>query len=68
MKIFNELIDYSYIETFDIKILEKSLILPIKSNGIYFKCYICEESNLELLELDTLVRSMYLKKRRFYFF
>ena len=45
MKIFNEIIDYSCFKEFQINELRDNLILPIKYDGIYFNCFVCEESN-----------------------
>ena len=68
MKIFNELIDYSCFEQFDIEKLQEYLILPINYDGIYFKCFICEKSNLDALNIKGLIRSEYLNKDEILFF
>ncbi|PLY08119.1 MAG: type II/IV secretion system protein [Arcobacter sp.] len=68
MKTFKELIDYSCFEQFDIKKLQEYLVLPIKYDGIYFKCFICEKSNLKAFNIKGLVRSEYLNKDEILFF
>ncbi len=68
MKIYDEIIDYNYINSFDIEILRKALIIPIKSDGIYFRCFICDESNIEILKVESLIRTTFLKKEEVLFF
>ena len=68
MKIFNEVIDYSCFEQFDIKKLRDSLVLPINFDGIYFNCFICEESKLEDFVIKELVKTKNLKKDEILFF
>ncbi len=68
MKTYNEIIDYNYVNSFDINILKKALVLPIKSDGIYFRCFVCDESNIELLNLDSLIKNIYMKKEDILFF
>lgn len=68
MKIFNEIIDYDCFSQFDINKLQEHLILPIEYDGIYFKCFICENSNLDALKIKGLVRSEYLEKDEILFF
>lgn len=59
---FNEIIDYSCFEHFNIKDLETALILPIKYDGIYFNCFICEESKLNSLDIKQMKKTKKLKK------
>ena len=68
MKIFNEIIDYSCFKEFDINKLRDALILPIKYDGIYFSCFICEESALDTLDVKELVKSKSLEKEEILFF
>ena len=68
MKIFNEIIDYSCFKEFQINELRDNLILPIKYDGIYFNCFVCEESNLHTLNIKELVKSKSLEKEEILFF
>lgn len=68
MKIFDEIIDYSCFEHFDINKLRETFVLPISYDGIYFNCFICDDSNLDNLNIKELVRTKSLKKDEILFF
>ncbi len=67
--IFNEqTLDYEYLSTYDINLLKKALIIPIKSDDIYINCFICDESNSELLGTNLLFKEYTIKKEEILFF
>jgi general secretion pathway protein E len=68
MKIYDEIIDFNFLSGFDIFLLEKSLVLPIKQDGIYFKCFVCEESQIEKLKINSVIKSYKIKKNDIEFF
>lgn len=68
MKIFDEIIDYTCFNQFNINDLRDNLVLPIKYDGIYFKCFCCKESNLKSLNVKELVKKKSLKKENILFF
>lgn len=68
MKIFDKIIDYSCFEQFNIEDLRSSIVLPIDYDGIYFNCFLCEESNISKLNIKELVKSNSLKKDEILFF
>lgn len=68
MKIINNVIDYNFLNTFDIDILRETLVIPIKSDSIYFMCFICEESNISKVYTYSLIKSYKLSKKEILFF
>lgn len=68
MKLFENLIDYSFVSSFDIGLLRENLVIPIENNGIYIKCFICEESNLNNLKLSSIIEEVFLSKNEIEFF
>jgi len=63
-----ENIDYEYLKSFDKKLLIDSLIIPIKRDGIYFYCYYCKESDIDLLTVSHLLRKKSISKQEILFF
>lgn len=63
-----EEIDYEYIKTFDKELLSNSLIVPIKKDGIYFYCYYCDESNIDILTISHVFRKKLIRKDQILFF
>lgn len=68
MKIYDFLIDYDLVSSFDISLLKKALVLPIKKEGMYFNYFCCNETNFELLEIKDIKKEIYLKKEDISFF
>lgn len=56
------LIDYSYVSTYDIDLLRSSLIIPIKTDDIYFTAFICNESDIKKVYINSLIKSIQIKK------
>jgi general secretion pathway protein E len=63
-----ENIDYEYLKSFDKKQLIDSLIIPMKKDGIYFYCYYCNESNIDLLTVSHIFRKKLINKQEILFF
>ncbi|WP_258238353.1 GspE/PulE family protein [Arcobacter sp. CECT 8983] len=68
MKLYKYLIDYNYVNSFNIEVLKKALVLPIKADGIYCKFFVCEESNLKLLDLSLIIEKIELPRNKIEFF
>jgi len=68
MKLYRYLIDYNYVNSFDIQLLKKALVLPVSSDGIYCKFYVCKESNLKLLDLSLIIEEIEISKNKIEFF
>lgn len=68
MKLYKYLIDYNYVNSFDLKLLKEALVLPISSDGIYCKFYVCKESNLKLLDLSLIIEEIEIPKNKIEFF
>jgi len=68
MKIINNVIDYNFINSFDIDELRKALVIPIKTESIYFMCFICNESTISKIYTNSLVKSYKLSKEEILFF
>lgn len=68
MKPYDFVIDYNFVNSFDINLLKKSLVLPIKKDGIYIECFCCKSSNTSFLEADNIVKKVTLKKEEVEFF
>lgn len=69
MKLIDVLLDYELIGNFDVKLLRKYFVLPITYDGIYFKCFVCESSNLMALEINnSLLQKAFLPKEEILFF
>jgi general secretion pathway protein E len=62
------LIDYSYVSTYDIDLLRSSLIIPIKTDDIYFTAFICDESDIKKVYENSLIKSVKLKKEEILLF
>lgn len=68
MKIYDSIIDYEFISSFNIKLLREALVLPIKNDGIYFECFSCDKSDFEILDIKNIVKESSLKKEEIEFF
>lgn len=67
-EIFEKVIDYSLFQIFDKELLLKSLIVPIKKEGIYFEYFSCKESDYSLLNLQVIPREILITKDEINFF
>ena len=45
MSIIQEIIDYDFVNSFDINTLKEALIIPLKNQDIYFTSFVCSDSN-----------------------
>lgn len=68
MIIFENVVDYSFVNTFDIEKLKEALVLPIKKDGIYIKCFVCKDSNIELIYSSSLIKTILISKVDIEFF
>ena len=68
MKIINNVIDYSFLSSFDIKELIEALVIPIRTDSIYFVCFVCGESNVSKVYTNSLIKSYELSKEEILFF
>ena len=69
MKLSDAILDYEHIAQFDVNLLQKSCVLPIKYDGIYFKCFVCECSDLHDLDIkNSIVQKTFLPKEEILFF
>lgn len=68
MKIIENIIDYNFVNSFDINELRKSLVIPIKTNSIYFTCFICNASKVSGICTNSLIKSFKLSKDEILFF
>lgn len=64
MKIYDEIIDYTFVNSFDINLLKKALVLPIKKEGLYSKFFICEESSFEQINISSVKKSFLIEKNK----
>lgn len=63
-----EEIDFDYLSSYDQELLKRSLLIPLKSDGLYKKCYCCEESNLDYLQSNQLLKYINIKREQIEFF
>ena len=68
MQFYKYLVDYNYVNSFDIDILKEAKVLPISSDGIYCKLFVCEESNIGLLNLSLIIEKITISKQKISFF
>ncbi|WP_072681563.1 GspE/PulE family protein [Arcobacter sp. LA11] len=68
MKIINNIIDYNFLNSFDINRLRESLVIPIRNDSIYFMCFVCKESDISRIHTNSLVKSYKLSKEEILFF
>ena len=68
MKIYDVLIDYEFVKSFDLSSLKESLILPIKKDGIYIDTFVCEESNSNIFNETCIFREKKISKDEILFF
>ncbi|WP_321311910.1 GspE/PulE family protein [Halarcobacter sp.] len=68
MKKFDFIIDYSFLNNYDINTLKENLIIPLKKEGIYFDCLYCDKSNLEFLKDTSIIRKKLILKEDILFF
>lgn len=64
MKIYDEIIDYTFVNSFDLNLLKEVLVLPIKKDGIYSKFFTCKDSNLDLLETHNIKKRFVIQKEK----
>ncbi len=67
-KLFEKLIDYSLFKNFEEELLIKSLIIPIKKEGIYFEFFSCEDSDFSSLNLQAIAIEEKISKEDIQFF
>lgn len=68
MKIIENIIDYNFLNSFDIEELMRKLFIPIKTNSIYSMCFVCDDSNISDIFTNNLVKSFNLSKDEILFF
>lgn len=68
MNITENIIDYNFVDSFDIENLRKFLVIPIKTSSIYFMCFVCKESDISMVYKNSLVKSFKLSKDEILFF
>lgn len=66
--IYQKVIDYIYLSSFDNNVLKRDLIVPIKKDGIYIEVFSCEESNLEDFESSCIIKKIKIEKKHVEFF
>jgi len=66
--VYKNIIDYELLTTYDIKHLKDILVLPIKNEGLYLECFVCDESRADNLETKYLLRKHQLDKNEILFF
>lgn len=62
-----EQIDYEYLSTYNLEELKKALLIPLKNDSIYKKCFCCEESNINFLKSNQLIKYKKIKKEQIEF-
>lgn len=68
MNLYKYLIDYEYVNSFEISSLKKALVLPISNDGIYCKFFVCKNSDYSLLELNLIVEEIEIEQKEIEFF
>ncbi|MCP4970280.1 MAG: type II/IV secretion system protein [Arcobacter sp.] len=68
MKIINHIIDYNFVNSFDINTLRESLSIPLKSEDIYFTSFTCVSSDISKVYTKSLIKSIELEKEEILFF
>ena len=68
MEIYKYLVDYNYVNSFCINDLRKALVIPIISKGIYCTFFVCDESELCSLNLNSIVKEIRISKKEIEFF
>lgn len=53
---FDYVVDYKLVSNYDYEKLKSSLVLPIKSEGVYLNCFVCKQSNFEELDIKLLIK------------
>lgn len=62
-----EQIDYEYLSTYNLEELKKALLIPLRNDSIYKKCYCCEESNNNFLQSKQLIKYIKIHKEQIEF-
>lgn len=66
--IHENIIDYNFVKSFDIKKLKEALVVPLKTETIYFKCFVCKSSDVSLICDENLIKSYEISKEEILFF
>lgn len=67
-QIYENIVNYEYVNSFDIKKLKELLVLPISNDGIYSKFFVCDDSQLKELNVNTIIEEIKIPKKALLFF
>ncbi len=68
MMSIEEVIDYEFLDSFELSLLKEALVIPIKSDNIYMNCFTCKNSNISLLKTNLLLKKIEIDKEEILFF
>ncbi|AXH13007.1 GspE/PulE family protein [Halarcobacter bivalviorum] len=68
MNLYKHLINYDYVNSFEISSLKKALVLPISNDGIYCKFFVCKNSDHSLLALNLIIEEIEIEQKEIEFF